>query len=677
MPGFHYSWQNPVRREWIGRDLQRFFTLPDPIEPAFHVVSETEDLRALFRDKAQLYLDVETTGVEYFGDKITLLGLTDEASEEVWIFDHPTPERLSELLDLINHKAKLVIGHNLTFDLGMYITNTQRDDILFPVKDTMVMAFLLGHDRKSLKHLTAFLTDRPGSRSYGSFTSFGYLAEDVLSTRDLYHVLEPYCRDIFAMSLMHDLVVKFAVMRYRGVNIDQRLLGSLELDYSEMLEGLEKELRAKKLGEAVNFNAPAQLGKYLVANGVKLTETTASGQLSTSEAVLLKTEHPVAKKVLEYRAAAKDHQWLVSYDKFCTLSPFGHLHPRMKMTTARTGRMSCSDPNLQQVPRVGPVKQIFISKFKGGYIGLVDLAQAELRVAALLSEDPAFIDALNSEDVHRAMAAKVFKKPENDVSPYERKKSKGVTFGKLYGGSNAGLAKRMGIAEEEVAEVEHALFTAFPVLAQTLDKLAEHGVTHGQISTPFGRIRDLREMIFLEGEGSAGRKAKNTPIQSVASDIMLVITNAAQTHLERCFAKSHIIFGVHDSGLYDIHPDEVELVAEAISIGFQALCDTPLSTFSTFGQIEFGGELIVGRTWANIEDTNEGFDCNYIYACSSHSPAPVLKKVTHYRDVTNTAHVAADVELEPVLQSMREEAAEQTQTAEEEETPSDDQAPNE
>jgi len=662
VPNLQYTWQNPVRREWAHRDLVRLFTLPDPIPPKYELVT---GFAPGIEKGDWVYYDVETTGVEYFVDKITLLCYAVNGDEGVYIIKDPAADVLEDFMNQLNEKAAVVVGHNLSFDLGMMITST---GILpkFPVLDTMVMAFLLGHEKKALKHLTSVLTDRPGSRAYGGFTSLGYVAEDVLSTRDILTVLQPQVEKIFAHSFMERLVVKFAIMRYQGVMVRHDLMAELEAHYAEMIAEKVDELHSYRLGASTNFNAPAQVGNFLISNGVQLTEKTESGQFSTSEAALLKIENPVAKAILDYRALTKDYGWLTSYRKFSSASPWGMLHPRMNLTQARTGRTSCADPNLQQVPRLGDVKRVFISRFPGGFIGLVDLAQAELRGAALISEDPEFIEALNSEDVHRAMAAKAFRKPEAEITPTERKRSKGVTFGKLYGGSNAGLAKRMGMREEEVASVERALFQAFPMLAQTLEDLAEIGISAGMITTPFGRVRDLREIIALEGEGSAGRKAKNTPIQSMASDVMLVITDAAQDYLDAHNARSHVIFGVHDSGLYDIHPDEVQLVADAVSHGFRALNATPLAEFPAFKVIAFSGELIIAPSWAEVEDTNPAYkDPDYIYACSNATPGPVLRTISHYRDIS---HVQVDRELAPILEDIRHEAADEEEETTDENT---------
>jgi len=518
-------------------------------------------------------------------------------------------------------------------------------DFEVPIVDTMALAYVLGHSVKSLKHLTSFLTNRPGSRTFGSYQDHGYLAEDVLSTRDVLRVLDKPSRTIYARELLEAAIPKFVAMRRKGIALDYELLDQLEIEYEKLVKKALSKLQHGGF-KAVNFQSPQQLVTYLQSKGVKLTAVTPSGAFSTNEAALLELTHPAAKQILEYRDLLKTHQWLIAYQKFSSESPVGRLHPRMNLTTTRTGRASCADPNLQQVPRKGPVKKVFISKFEGGYMGLVDLAQAELRTLELEAEDTAFLKALLSEDVHRYMASKAFTTPESEITATQRKKSKGVTFGKIYGGSNKGLAGRLGISEHEVAEVERAIFDAFPGVGRKLRQLRDKSIEDQRVVTAFGRIRDLRETVAYFGENAAGRQGTNTPIQSIASDVMLVIAVEAQRILSLQKARSHLVLGIHDSSLWDIHPDEVEQVARAVSKGFQYLKKTPLSKYRLFGKLPFTGELIVGPTWAHIEDTNEAFDINLVtvWACSSHTTAPELKSTTHYR--------VTDMKADPEIQAL-------------------------
>lgn len=616
-----------LRAEFI-HDIARGLTLPDPVPAKLVYLAGVELERFKPKKRARIWIDIETTGLE-FSDDITRIGFTWHKSDTVYELIDPTPAEMRVLRQKFVDAGNTLVGHNLQFDLARLSWKTRKDWLL-PVEDTLVRAHVAGErgveDKTgslSLKHLTSKYTNRPGPHAYGHAFSAGssldlYLSEDVLSTRDLWNVQEQKFAQKshpWILNLLHRLLPHMVAMQIRGVYVDRERLASIEDVYANRVRKLTKKLN--KYG-AINWNASEQVSTCLIGHGVPLRDKTDTGNFSVAEAALLpfKESHEVVRFVLDYRAATKDHQFLLSYLELTTTEdPF--LRPRLILTSTETGRLSCRTPNLQQVPRIGPIKTVFRSRHVGGKIGLCDLSQAELRIVALLSGDDLLLEALLSDDVHREIASRVFELPPDQISSAQRKKSKGVTFGLLYGGGDEGLAERVGVPVAEVTQVKEKIFGVFKRMNAWILKQHEIAKRTGENVTVFGRIRDLRGLIRNEGFRSASRKATNTPVQSVASDCDLVLL---YTVTEMCIGmglKSRPILGVHDSIIFDIYPGEERQLAECMLEAFQSLNETPLSELKLWGKLPLAGEFVVADSWAECESTNEAFNPQRVYPLNS------------------------------------------------------------
>lgn len=617
-----------VKAEFI-RDLARGLTLADPVPPVVTYLNQENLATVELPVGRRVWLDIETTGLE-LGDAITRVGLTwRKKRDQVWELVDPTVDELRLLRELLLSRGATVIGHNLQFDLTRLSWNSRKDWLL-PVEDTLVRAHVSGErgveDKTgslSLKHLTSKYTDRPGPHAYGHAFSTGssldlYLAEDVLSTRDLWKVQEQKLAKAqpWILNLLNRLLPHMNAMQIRGVHVERQMLRDMEGVYSERVTSIIKKLR--KYGSEINWNAPEQVSKCLIAAGVPLKVKTENGNYSVAEDALLpfKDTHKVVELVLDYRAATKDHQFLLSYLKLTTdEDPF--LRPKLILTSTETGRLSCRNPNLQQVPRIGPIKTVFRSRHPRGKIGLCDLSQAELRVVALLSGDQLLLEALLSEDVHRQIASRVYELPPDQISSAQRKKSKGVTFGLLYGGGDEGLAERVGVPTAEVTQVKEKIFNVFLDMNAWIERQHKIAAQTGKSTTLFGRVRDLTSLIRREGFKSASRKATNTPVQSIASDCDLVLLYFITVACIDMQLKSRPILGVHDSILFDIYPGEERKLAELMLEAFQALNDTPLNSLKLWGKLPLAGELVIGESWAHCEGTNEAFNPERVYPLDS------------------------------------------------------------
>jgi len=622
VPTFHFAAvaRDPLKGPMLARDLQRFFELPDPESPSIVVLHTPSD----FRPTPRVYLDIETAGedaLDPYHSSITRIGLLREGDGTAYVILDPTQGQLKELRSILEETQ--LIGHNFAFDLYHLDVHTGEawENASY---DTMLMWHVLGEPVLSLKHLSTMKTDRPGPRSFGGTQSLDYLAEDLFSTSEIFQLLPEQCT---AQLLLNALVPKVARMRWQGVEIDKEKLEELLPRYEQGVENTRAKLNSLAQYE-VNWNSPMQVADFLKEQDVPLRKKTPTGRPSVAEDVLLELQpnYSVVGQILGLREQTKELEFLQSYTGFMEDAGDGRLHPRMKLAGTRTGRLSCADPNLQQVKRTGPVKTLFISRFEKGFIGLIDLSQAELRVAALLSNDPLFAEFILKEDPHQAIAAMAYQVPEDQVSALQRKKSKGVTFGLLYGGSPEGLARRTGASVQEVEHILSAVLGSFKGLNTWLDNTGSEAIRTLWSTTLFGRQRDLSPVAFSEGEGGVRRKAVNTPIQSLASDITLQIFRATDDYLHQHQAKTLPLFGVHDSTLLDVYPDEVDLVVEAVRYGFNSLSQTPLKDLPLWGALPIVGELILGKTWAHTETTNENYNPVEIFPCSSGDLQPLPPK---------------------------------------------------
>jgi len=610
--------RNASLRPMLSRDLERFFTLPDPVAPEYVLVSRPEEI-PLKRGRT-VVLDIETTGVG-LADTITLLGLRSMGRNYIMVA--PDPEVLVSLSRrLLEHRVTL-LGHNLVFDLSFLLRITGgRWEADIPIEDSMSLAYTRGHLILALKHLTTTLTDLPGSRfSSVSTQDPVYLAGDLESTEQVFAAIRRDEKPPYVYHLLTDLAPIIARMKMAGVYVNPETLervGTIAREQAHEAKAALESAAGVKPG-TVNFASSKQVIALLQSHKVPL-ETNRAGNPSAAEKVLLPLvdEYPIVKALLAYRESDKlVSGFVLPYQALLQYSPF--LHPTMMIHSTRTGRLSCRNPNLQQVPREGPLKEVFESRWEGGQYGLIDFSQAELRVAALISQDPEFLKALLGPDVHRYIASLCFEKTEEEITSAERKASKKITFGLLYGGSSKGLAARAGLPVQRVDKIIKVFFSKFPRLAQWFEEQRYQVITERHVTTVFGRTRDLTPELLLEGPSGAYRKAVNTPIQSLASDCMLVVLRTVYGLLREHRFDSRPIFGVHDSLLLDVAPGEEEAVGDFVQEGFRSLWDTPLSSDLPFWKdLPLTGEFILGPTWASVESTNAAYAPTFQLPCSSH-----------------------------------------------------------
>lgn len=619
IPSYHFSalGRDPAKKKYLARDLYRMFGMPDP-DQADYVIIEHPDEFPWPGPGERVYLDIEATGVDV-GSEITMIGLGLEEDDTTYILEQVDDDVIRALSGLFRRHGVVMVAHNASYDLMMLLHASKWNWPRPLIEDTMLMAHTAGEEVIALKSLTTLHTDLPGSRGGGGIEDPQYLAEDVRSTKAIRHKFDDVS-DRFITGLLHDVVPIVSSMRLRGVYVDRPRLVQIGEDLRHELGSVDETLW-KMAGVQVNFNSPQQVVKFLQDQGIKLKDRTSSGNYSAAEGTLLALkeieDHPAIDLILKHRELAKLLSTYVdSYLDF--LEYDGLLHPRLLLQGTVTGRLACRDPNAQNVPRQGPIKTAYRARWDGGLFGLVDLSQAELRVSAILSGDLAMMAALLSDDVHKSMASLAFARPPEDINSTQRKASKSVTFGLLYRGSIKGIAQRANLPKAQVAKVMAVYEREFPDLMDYITTESEKAVERGYTTSLFGRTRDLRPLILREGEWSAQRKATNTPIQSLASDLNLVILRGMEAELRRRELKSRPLFLVHDSIAAEIYPGEAEAVAECAQYGYEQLWHTPLANMPVFKDLPIEGELVVGDTWAAVESTNENYAPIAEYPCNSH-----------------------------------------------------------
>lgn len=456
--------RNPTLREYSTRDFVRMVKLGPP-QPPMAIIDP--NYAVMFGQGIEVALDLETTGFNPFeaGARITKLqvrAVDDETRCYVW--NNPDKAFLNNLHQtFVNNRISLV-GANLQFDL--YWLNVHSGiEWHLPSRDIQLIAHNRGLTTVNLKHLSTMLTDRPGPRAFGGVADDGYAAEDVHATAEVVQKLDEDRRMMPVDNLMHLVLPEAVAMRARGTFVNRDLVGKYRDDTADDIEIVVMQLN-EQFGTAasMNWNATADVCRVLMGRGYEWEEKTKTGKPQLTEAVLLSMaqRHPELNLILVYRERYKFLTGFLDSMLEKTQDDHPFLHPFQDFKGAKTGRSSMKDPNLQQVPRIGPLKLAFQSRWAGGGMFICDLSQAELRAAALLSGDEQLIRSLLAADPHRANAAIVYQKAPEDITSAERKRVKGVVFGLLYGGGAGGLAKRVGVSKDEVLRVMDSFFGQYP-----------------------------------------------------------------------------------------------------------------------------------------------------------------------------------------------------------------------
>ncbi|HMB40742.1 MAG TPA: DNA polymerase I [Balneolaceae bacterium] len=543
----------------------------------------------------ELCFDTETSSADPLS--ATLVGISlCAAAESAWYIPVNVEgalqfDEIRELLEPLFNSKSLKIAHNYKFDY--IILSRAGVEINGPVFDTMVAAYLIDSSQR-LKMDTlskTYLGYEPipiedligkgkGQKSMADIPFediANYACEDADITYRLYEILKEKLDEdeLFkiAETVEFPLIEVLAEMEQNGVHIDKEMLASFSEELTKDLEELETEI-FERTGEEFNLNSPQQLGTILFEKmDLPAGKKTKTGQYSTSESVLSKlaVEYEVPSLVLDYRSLKKLLSTYVDALPKLINPETGRIHTDFNQTVAATGRLSSSNPNLQNIPirtkRGREIRKAFIPK-EGYKMLAADYSQVELRVIASISGDENMIEAFkNGEDIHSRTAKEIFNLDSIDeVTADHRRKAKEVNFGIPYGVSAYGLASRLGISNNEGKEMIDQYFERFPGIQKYIDETIQFAKENEFVSTLLGRRRYIPDINSRNWNvrGFAERMAINMPIQGTAADIIKLAMIHIQKFIKDENLKSRMLLQVHDELIFDIAPEEEQDVPAKI-----------------------------------------------------------------------------------------------------------------
>lgn len=386
-------------------------------------------------------------------------------------------------------------------------------------------------------------------------------------------------------------------MELYGFKVDRKALIELNDKYEEILKNLVLEIY-QLAGTEFNINSPRQMSDILF-NKLALKDPSHNKKHSTKADILneMVGQHPIVEKLIKYRQLSKlCSTYLGAFEEL--LDKEDKIHTIFNQTLTATGRLSSSEPNLQNIPvktEEGKlIRKIFISRFENGKIVSADYNQIELRLLAAFSNDEELVKSYNNnEDIHKRTAAGIFNMPYQLVTEEYRKKAKAVNFGIVYGISDFGLSKNTGTTREEAKDFIEKYYLKYPRIRQYMDECVDYAQKHKYIKTYFGRIRNIPEIDDpKKGVRNFGeRAAMNMPLQGTASDIIKIAMIKVFNAMEKANLKSKLILTIHDELIVDTYPDEVEIVKTILKQEMESIVNL---------SVKLNVEIAVGDSWYNV-----------------------------------------------------------------------------
>lgn len=582
-----------------GDDSERLFSRLENLSYEYKLVdneTEAKELADFLLTNEIFSLDTETTSIEALDSKLVGLSFSTEDFRAWYVPVSRETEKAKKILEIFRpvyeNPKILKVGQNLKYDLtvlanyGIHLSG--------PLFDTMLAHYLIQPELRHnmdylaeiyLNYKTIHIEELIGPKGRGQKNMgdlepkdiYKYACEDADVTLRL---MKPLAEELRKNSLEEvfqniemPLMPVLARMERNGVVLDTETLKEVENDFTARLQTLEKDIY-ELAGHEFTINSPRQVGEVLFGE-LKLSEKvkkTKSGQYSTSEEVLrdLHSKHPIVQKILDYRGLKKLLSTYVEALPKLINPATGHIHTSFNQAVTATGRLSSSNPNLQNIPVRGEdgreIRKAFIPE-EGEIFFSADYSQIELRIMAHLSGDEHMIEAFNAgHDVHAATAARIFHKDIKDISKDERRKAKTANFGIIYGISAFGLAERMDVSRTEAKELIDSYFEMYPKIKDYISKAVDTAREKGYIETEFGRRRYLPDINSRNAvvRGYAERNAVNAPIQGTAADIIKIAMIRVQQRLDAEGCKARMMLQVHDELNFSVPTDEFDKVKRIV-----------------------------------------------------------------------------------------------------------------
>ena len=563
------------------------------------VVSDKEigDLVARLSAQKEFCFDTETTGVDAFEAEVVGLSFSFKKGEAYYV---PVPEPFEKAKAVIGKfrspltdPAIRKIGQNIKYDL--LVLRKYGMEVQGELFDTMIAHYLFEPEmRHNMDFLAAtYLNYQPVSietligkkgKSQGSMRDVEldkiteYAAEDADITLQLKAVFEPMLKENKLEKLFSEvecpLIAVLEDMEYAGVRVDRGALGILSEEMAQGLTELEKEVY-ELAGGSFNIASPKQLGEILFEK-LKLVDKpkkTKTGQYATGEEILSKLagEFLIAQRILDYREIQKLKSTYIDALPTMISSRDDRVHTSFNQAIAATGRLSSTNPNLQNIPirtaKGREIRKAFIPSDKDHVLLSADYSQVELRIMAEFSGDPTMLASFNEgKDIHAMTASKIFQVPLNEVDADKRRIAKTANFGIIYGISAFGLSQRLNIPRQEASDIIDAYFKEFPKVRSYMDQVIATAREKEYVETILGRRRYLRDINSRNAtmRGFAERNAINAPIQGSAADLIKIAMINIHQLIRKEKLTSRMILQVHDELVFDVYKPELDYLRNRV-----------------------------------------------------------------------------------------------------------------
>ena len=593
------------------------FATIDTTPHTYHLVETLPQLQALVEQlsrEEEFCFDTETTGFDHFRDRIVGMSFATRA-HEAWYVSFTaenTPAFAEAVRPLFENERITKVAQNIKFDL--MVLSRLGIEVRGRKIDTMIVHYLLDSESR---HNMNFLAERylsyspiPIENLIGKGTRTltmdqvaiplvkEYAAEDADITMQLKQVLWPMlCEqrlEELYLKVEEPMIDVLADMELAGVKIDTQQLADYAVELNQLSQALEREIREIADEPTLNINSARQLGEVLFAK-MRITDKpkmTRTRQFSTDEEYLqgFAGKHRIVDLILQYRGVKKLISTYVEALPLLVNPVTGRIHTSFNQAVTATGRLSSTNPNLQNIPvrdDMGRrIRRAFVPSDEEHILLAADYSQVELRLMAHLSADPSLIEAFRQgEDIHSATAAKLFHKSIDEVSSDERRKAKTANFGIIYGISAFGLAQRLDIPRTEAKEIIEGYFATYPQVKTYMEQAVANAREKGYVETAFGRRRTLRDIDSRNAvaRGVAERNAINAPIQGSAADIMKLAMIEIRRRFRLEGIRSQMILQVHDEVIVDMLRSESEQVIRIVKESMEGVAALRVPLISDTG----------------------------------------------------------------------------------------------
>ena len=615
-------------KAWLQEEPRQQIEKPKKLNTNYKMINSEKELDKIIKlaSKSKIIaIDTETTGLDYMDADLVGVSLSYEPGKAFYIpFGHEKQDVpqlkekvvINKLKPFLEKAKDKIIGQNIKFDRNILARYGIKIDSI--KNDTMMMSYVLDASatRHNLDALSSYYLDYKTS-TFEEVAGKGvkqvtfdkvpldlatdYAAEDADITLRLYETLEPKLNAIKPLQKLIEeieipLIEVLSDMEQNGTQLNSKILASQSKDLESRIKKLEK-LAYEIAGEEFNLGSTKQLREIFFEKlNYRIIKKTPGGQPSTDEKVLqeLAEEYELPKVLLEHRTLSKLKSTYTDKLPGQISSNTGKVHTSFHQAVTTTGRLSSSDPNLQNIPiRTEDgrrIRQAFEAT-KGNKIISADYSQIELRVMAHLSKDEGLLEAFNQgEDIHAKTASEVFDVSLEEVTPDLRRNAKAINFGLIYGISAFGLGKQLGINRNLAAEYMGMYFEKYPGVKVYMESTKDFARDSGYIETLFGRrlyLRDINASNAIRRQASE-RVAINAPVQGSAADIMKIAMINAHSALKKSKLKAKLTLQVHDELIVDSPKGETEKVVKLLTKSMQDAVnlDVPL-------EVDIG----IGNNW--------------------------------------------------------------------------------